>query len=216
MDRKARMVVFAVTGVVMAIGLFVFVVAPEKNKNVGLQVVHAEALTKVPEFNVARPSDGVVIERLSSSVPSSSMMRKPSAPVELVGDAVSPGGQPQVPGGYLARIQLDAPDQVEAALRRAQLLYETGEIRPGDAPLTFVLHGPEVAIFFKENYEANQVLVDLAAKLSAFEVVDMKVCETRLGVFGESRQSLAPFISTVPFGPSEISRLINEEEFVYF
>lgn len=118
--------------------------------------------------------------------------------------------------GYLARIFLNSPDDVESALLRAEELYQRGEVSADDEPLAFVLHGPEVQIFFKDNYQKYSSIVDLAAKLSAFNVVDIKVCKTRLGVLGESDEVLPPFIETVPFGPVEVDRLLVEEQYIYF
>lgn len=118
--------------------------------------------------------------------------------------------------GYLARVFLNSPEDVESALLRAEELYRKGEVSDADEPLAFVLHGPEVQIFFKDNYQQYRSIVDLAAKLSAFRIIDIKVCKTRLGVLGRSDEVLPPFIGTVPFGPVEVERLLVEEQYVYF
>jgi intracellular sulfur oxidation DsrE/DsrF family protein len=68
----------------------------------------------------------------------------------------------------------------------------------------------------RDRYQKNKHLVDLAARLTAFNVVDIRVCETRMGVLGQPVSSLVPFVSTVPFGPAEVDRLVNEEEYLYF
>ncbi len=121
-----------------------------------------------------------------------------------------------LPQGYLARIQLNSPEEVGQALLRAELLFRDGKaLHPGE-PLAFVLHGPEVAIFFRENYEQYKPIVDLAARLSALEVVDVRVCQTRMGVLGRDPSVLLPFVGTVPFGPTEIERLVKDKQFVYF
>jgi len=118
--------------------------------------------------------------------------------------------------GYLARIQQNSPKDVKLALLRAEELYLGGEISDQQPPLAFVLHGPEVAIFFKNNYADFKSIVDLAARLSAFGVIDVAVCRTRLGVMGQDPAKLFPFVSTVPFGPDEVERLLTEEQYVYF
>ncbi len=119
-------------------------------------------------------------------------------------------------GGLLAHIQLNSPSELKSALERAEVLYQEGKIRKDDNPVAFVLHGPEVSVFLKQNYSANQTLVDLAAKLSALNVIDVKVCQTRLGMLEQTESDLAPFVGTVPFGPAEVSRLVNDEEYIYF
>lgn len=118
--------------------------------------------------------------------------------------------------GYLARIMLDSPEDVENALKRAEQLFQNGAVTDADSPLAFVLHGPEVRIFFKDNYARYKSIVDLAARLSAFKVVDLMVCETRMGQLGQSRDVLPPFVETVRFGPGEVERLLDDENYVYF
>ena len=106
--------------------------------------------------------------------------------------------------------------EVADALSRAERLYSDGKLPQGANPISIILHGPEVGIFFKDNYEEYKNIVDLAAKLSAFGVVDVRVCETQAGIMGRSRSSIHSFIGTVPFGPSEIKRLLNQQSYVYF
>ncbi len=128
-----------------------------------------------------------------------------------------PGGHSgELAQGYLARIQQNSPKDVEKALLRAEELYLQDEITSEYPPLAFVLHGPEVAIFFKQNYRQYKSIVDLAARLSAFGVIHVAVCETRMGVLGQDPAGLYPFVRTVPFGPREVERLLVDEEYVYF
>jgi intracellular sulfur oxidation DsrE/DsrF family protein len=118
--------------------------------------------------------------------------------------------------GYLARIEQNNPEEVEEALKRAEQFYLDQGMRQDFSPVVFVLHGPEVAIFFKENYLRYRPIVDLAAKLSAFRVVDIKVCETQSHGLGMDMKTLLPFVGTVPLGPVEERRLIEAEKYLYF
>lgn len=118
--------------------------------------------------------------------------------------------------GYLAQLPSHQVDDLTAALIRAEMLLVDGELTAGYAPVTFVLHGPEVSVFFKDNYSKNQGLLDLAAKLTAFGVVDIRICETQTGILGEDKSALVPFVGTVPYGPAEERRLLKEEGYVYF
>ena len=120
------------------------------------------------------------------------------------------------PGGYLARILNDSPEEVADALQRAEELYLEGKFPVDANPIAIVLHGPEVEIFFKDNYDEYKNIVDLAARLSAFGVVDVRVCETQTGILGRSRSSIHSFIGTVPFGPTEVKRLLTQQNYVYF
>ncbi|WP_317933389.1 DsrE family protein [Halioxenophilus sp. WMMB6] len=117
---------------------------------------------------------------------------------------------------WLAGVNSDSPAELEQLLLKIEQLFamesEIGEYEP----VVMVLHGPEVAIFLRSNYQQNKHLVDLAARLTAFNIVDIRVCETRLADLGEPREGLVPFVDTVPFGPAEINRLLNEEHYVNF
>ncbi len=118
--------------------------------------------------------------------------------------------------GYLARIEQDNPQEVERALRKAEQYYLDNGMNPALPAIAFVLHGPEVEIFFRANYARYKPIVDLAARLSAFNIVDIKICRTRLRFLEAPASSLFPFVGTVPFGPSEIERLTDQEGFVQF
>ncbi|OUS09923.1 hypothetical protein A9Q89_12145 [Gammaproteobacteria bacterium 53_120_T64] len=119
--------------------------------------------------------------------------------------------------GYLVRIEHNKPEEVEAALLRAEAFYlERASLLAGAPPIAFVLHGPEVEIFFRENYQRYKGIVDLAARLAAFQVVDIKICRTRLRFLEQNKESLFPFVGTVAFGPEEIARLKEEEGYVRF
>jgi hypothetical protein len=129
---------------------------------------------------------------------------------------VRPSSYDPESGGYLAEITINSPEEVEQALKRAEQLFEQGAVNADTGPATFILFGPEVSIFFKENYQQHKDIVDLAARLSAFKVVDIRVCEIRLGRMGKNKDAVHPFVGTVPYGPGEVDRLIKEERFSYF
>ncbi|MFT6791604.1 MAG: intracellular sulfur oxidation DsrE/DsrF family protein [Cellvibrionaceae bacterium] len=123
---------------------------------------------------------------------------------------------PASKNGYLARILNDSPEEVAQGLKRAEALYLEGKLTADTNPIAIVLHGPEVEVFFKDHYEEYKTIVDLAARLSAFGVVGVRVCETQSGIMGRSRSSIHPFIGTVPFGPTEVRRLLDQQSYVYF
>lgn len=119
-------------------------------------------------------------------------------------------------GGYLARIGFNNPKQVAEALMRVEGLYNFDVGEQLTNPVAIVVHGPEVSIFQKENYQEHKEIVDLAAKLSALGILDISVCEVRLNRSGGDTSSIYPFVGTVPFGPTEVNRLLDEENYVYF
>jgi intracellular sulfur oxidation DsrE/DsrF family protein len=86
-----------------------------------------------------------------------------------------------------------------------------------DVPkVTFVLHGPVIRDLLRENYGASRQAVDLAASLTALQVVEIKVCETWLGKHGLDAQQLQPFVETVSFAPGELRRLQLEKNYLDF
>ncbi|WP_101759175.1 DsrE family protein [Oceanicoccus sp. KOV_DT_Chl] len=118
---------------------------------------------------------------------------------------------------YISHLEVHTAAELNQLLLRAEKLFDSGEFMAGvDTPVAFVLHGPEVLSLLKVNYAAHKSLVDLAARLSAFRVVDIKVCRTWMGVHNVDDSQLPPFISTVPFGPDETTRLMEKEKYVYF
>jgi intracellular sulfur oxidation DsrE/DsrF family protein len=123
--------------------------------------------------------------------------------------------------GYLARINLDKADQVYEALQRAEAYFQKKQqSSPNLAlmvpPIAFVIYGSDVGMFFRENYSDFKPIVDLAARLSALEVIDIKVCQVSYEREGLDKATLLPFVTTVPFGPAEISRLLDDQQYEFF
>ena len=122
-----------------------------------------------------------------------------------------------LPPGFLARLDLNQPAEVQAILRRIETYFDEHNGVLSDAPpVVMVLHGPEIAMFSRRNYSTYRPSMDLAAKLTALNVIDVRICETRMADEGLRKSDLLPFVGTVPFGPEEVSRLREDEGFVYF
>lgn len=120
------------------------------------------------------------------------------------------------PPGYLARILLNKPEEVETILKRAETYYLESHLSDKLPPIVFVLHGPEVEIFNRNNYQHFKPIIDLAARLQAFKVVDIRICQTQMQAMGEKEELLFPFVGTVPLGSAEIERLLSEERYQYY
>ena len=123
--------------------------------------------------------------------------------------------------GYVARINLKKADQVFEALQRAEAYFQTNQqskvqVSPAVPPIAFVIYGPDVEIFFRENYSDFKPIIDLAARLSALEVIDIKVCQVSYEKEGLDKSTLLPFVSTVPFGPAEVTRLLEDQQYDFF
>jgi intracellular sulfur oxidation DsrE/DsrF family protein len=118
--------------------------------------------------------------------------------------------------GLIARIDFEQADQILDALQRAEAYYQEGGLNLNHPPMAFVIYGPPVAIFFKDNYRDNKAIVDLAARLTALNIIDVKVCEFSYEAEGLDTDNLLPFVTTVPFGPDEETRLVEDERYNYF
>ncbi len=109
---------------------------------------------------------------------------------------------------FIAQLHANTPQELSGLLNRAEAWAQNSDTYPTH-PIQIVLHGPEVNVFIKKNYSQYRSLVDQAAKLDAFKVVDIKICERWMGFNGVTRDQLPPFVETVPFGPAEENRLIK-------
>ncbi|OZG70034.1 hypothetical protein BTA51_27930 [Hahella sp. CCB-MM4] len=111
---------------------------------------------------------------------------------------------------YLAKIELHTEGEIADLFERAsQLLDQENSFALGE-PIAFVLHGPEVEYFSKDNYREFKSIVDKAAQLDAFRVIDVRVCSTYMRLHNISPESLPPFVEVVPYGPDEERRLRSD------
>jgi len=101
-------------------------------------------------------------------------------------------------------------EELQALLERIEEITEASPETFDELKIVMILHGPDIGLFTQSNYEQNQKLIDLAAKLDAFNVVDMKVCETAMNSLGVKQSEIPPFIESVPYAPAEITRLQRE------
>ena len=117
---------------------------------------------------------------------------------------------------YVARIELHTAAELYSVLVRAEQLMDQG-LAPQTEPatVTFILHGAEVTALLRHNYQQNKETVNLAARLSALGVVEIQACETWMGGNLVMPEDLQPFVSTVSYGPGEVSKLV-EEGYLYF
>ena len=101
-------------------------------------------------------------------------------------------------------------DELTVLLDRAEQLAMSPQ-PPGEmASVVLVLHGPEVEFFSINNYDRYRDIVDQAARLDAFDVVDVKICRTMMEIKGIPRDDIPSFIEQVPLGPAEVERLVGE------
>ena len=118
---------------------------------------------------------------------------------------------------YVADIELQTLDQFHQLLVRADELFLAGKTSSdGDAAVVFVLHGPVLRSLLRQNYLDNRETVDMAARLTAFGVIDLKACRTWMRGASVSETDLQPFVESVSYGPGEVQRLVRESSYIYF
>ena len=111
---------------------------------------------------------------------------------------------------YFFDVSDHTAEELQALLMRIEEITEASPETFDKLEIVMILHGPDIGLFTQSNYEQNQQLIDLAAKLDAFNVVDMKVCETAMNSLGVNPNEIPPFIESVPYAPAEIERLQQE------
>lgn len=116
---------------------------------------------------------------------------------------------------YVAQIRLHTPEEIKAVLEKAQALVDKGEKFPDFDPIAVILHGPEIKVFARQNYQMYKTIVELAARLEAFNVIDVRVCEEQMAEDGIKKGDLPAFVDTVPYGPAEEQRLLKKG-YTYF
>ena len=120
-----------------------------------------------------------------------------------------------VPSKAVLDITVHTIDELKVLFDRAEQLALAPQPPGGEASVVLVLHGPEVEFFSISNYDRYKDVVDQAARLDAFDVVDVKISRTMMEIRGIPRDDIPAFIEQVPQGPEEVERLVREG-YVYF
>ena len=108
---------------------------------------------------------------------------------------------------YLFDVTQNTKEELKELLARIDEIMEASPEMFDELEIVMVLHGPDINLFTENNYTMNKELVDLAEKLDAFKVVDMKVCETTMDSLGVNNTELPSFIETVPYALDTINDL---------
>lgn len=94
-----------------------------------------------------------------------------------------------------------------AFLERADEVASMSLVEFDDLNITVVLQGSNIAMFARQNYEQNKKLVDLAARLDALQIIDMKICLHDLHGSGFGAEDFPAFIDRIPQAGVEMQRL---------
>jgi intracellular sulfur oxidation DsrE/DsrF family protein len=111
---------------------------------------------------------------------------------------------------YLYDISEHSIEELQLLLQRAEEITQAGGDNLEDLEIVMILHGPDIGWFTLDNYDDNRELVDLAKRLDAFDIIDLKVCESTMENMEIDRNQLPPFIESVPYAPDEFNRLTDK------
>lgn len=99
---------------------------------------------------------------------------------------------------YVQLIERNA-DHLNQALLQAEQ-YAQANTATLKAPVLVVLNGEEIAAFERKHYREQKQLVDLAARLAAYEIIEIRVCEKTLEERLVHRSELPSFLQPIQNG----------------
>ncbi len=117
-----------------------------------------------------------------------------------------------VPPGYVFGVTVSSVQELDVILKRANSLRKLFDPQQ-HGRIAIVLHGDELQLFQKDNYAANQSIVERARLLDEEKVIDIKACQTKMRFLNIEQSELPGFIEQVPFAPVEIERLEKEHSY---
>ena len=128
----------------------------------------------------------------------------------LADENIKDQNQSQPVPGYVFDITVQNVEQLDAILNRADQLR--GQFSPDQhGRIALVLHGQELELFRKRNYQQYMSIVEKARSLDQQNLVDIKACQTVMQNLQIERSELPDFIEQVPLAPVEIERLQRQQ-----
>lgn len=114
---------------------------------------------------------------------------------------------------YIIDVSRHTREELLAFFKRADEVVTLAAPDFKKPDIKLILHGEDIDWFTKHNYEQNKELVDLAARLDALEIIDLKISEKAMQDQGYTEEDIPGFIERVPFGPDEIQHSQDSESF---
>jgi len=107
-------------------------------------------------------------------------------------------------------ISVQSVEQLREVLKRAESLASVPRSAAQPASISLMLHGKEIEFFTIDHYNQYRDIVDLSAKLDAYNVIEFKMCETAMKDFGIKKDNIPSFIEFVADGELEIKNLSRQ------
>lgn len=139
-----------------------------------------------------------------------SAVQAQDAQYRLAVDEVEEVPKDSLAPGYVFDITVQNTRQLDAIFKRADRLK--GQFSPNEhGRIALVLHGEELRLFQKSNYNEFMKIVDKARQLDQQNLIDIKACQTAMDFYQIDQTELPDFIEQVPLAPVEIERLQKEK-----
>lgn len=107
-------------------------------------------------------------------------------------------------------VAVDEPEAMEGVLDRVSFLNNQYEADPFDAHIVVVLHGAEMDIFARENFEEHEELARRAESLTQAGPIEFRICAAAASAYGYEVEDLHGFAEVVPMADAEIIELQQE------
>ena len=141
-----------------------------------------------------------------------SQIGSPLLAAPLAADHHAPQQSSATPPGYVFDITVQNVEQLDAILNRADQLK--GQFSPNDfGRIELILHGMELNLFRKKNYQKYMRIVEKARALDQQNLVDIKACQTVMQSLMIDQSELPDFIEQIPYAPAEIEQLEIKKKF---
>jgi intracellular sulfur oxidation DsrE/DsrF family protein len=111
---------------------------------------------------------------------------------------------------YMIRIRDHSKSEIFLALKRLEASAPAAVSLGETNPAKLILSGEEIRWFLASAYSSEKSLINRIATLDALGIVEVKACETWMRSQGISSSELLPFVETVPYGPDESKRLLED------
>jgi intracellular sulfur oxidation DsrE/DsrF family protein len=113
-------------------------------------------------------------------------------------------------GKFMFSVTLHKREEIDSLLTRADNLSKTMRSKGNKSAIALILHGPEIKLFTRKNFKKNQDIIDKAARLDEENVIQVKVCKTKMKELGIKNEDLPSFMEIIPYAPEEEKRLLDQ------
>lgn len=100
--------------------------------------------------------------------------------------------------------------ELEMVMDRVSMLNNVYEADPFDSHIVMVLHGAEVPLFTRDEFEEHEELMRRARSLTQAGNIEFRMCEASARLRGIEVEDVHGFVNVVPMADAEIIELQHE------